>query len=87
MFIYGVSTNGVVTAIANGKCIDTQTMSKNSNSCSYWDQRKINHGYDEWLATHHCVLNHTGSAGSMESAGALRYTIYRGTVTVIRTEI
>ena len=83
------SLNGVVTAIANGKCIDTQTMSKNCKSCSYWDQQKINPGYDEWLATHHCVLNHTGSAGSMESAGALetfkrsvdlhklRYTIYR----------
>ena len=84
------SLNGVITVISNGKCIDTQTMSKNCKSCSYWDKRKTIPGYDEWLATHHCVLNHKGSAGSMESAGALeifkrsvdlhrlRYTVYRG---------
>ena len=63
--------NRVVTTIANGKYIDMQTMSKNCKSCSYWDQRKASPGYDEWLATYHCVLNHKGSAGSVESAGAL----------------
>ena len=84
------SLNGVATAIANGKCIDMQTMTKNCKRCSYWDKRKASPGYNEWLATHHCVLNHKGSAGSMDSEGALeifkrsvdfhglRYTKYRG---------
>ena len=84
------SLNGVVTVISNGKCIDTETLSKKCSSCSFWEKKKDSPEYDEWIATHNCSINHRGSSGAMESAGALaifkrsvrtnklRYTKYRG---------
>ena len=64
-------------------------MTKNCKRCSYWDKRKASPGYNEWLAMHHCVLNHKGSAGSMDSGAleifkrsvdlhGLRYMKHRG---------
>ena len=41
------SLNGVVTAIYNGKAIDTETLSKNCKSCKYWDNKKGTPEYDE----------------------------------------
>ena len=83
------SLNGVVTGICNRKAIDTEA-SKNCKSCKYWENKKGTPEYDEWLATHHCPIDHGGSAGAMEAAGALeifkrsvrlydlRYTTDRG---------
>ena len=73
-----------------GKCVDFLVLSKNCKSCEIWSKRKDNDGYDAWKTSHQCKINHTKSAGSMESVGActlfqrsveknkLRYTSYIG---------
>jgi hypothetical protein len=68
------SHNGVVTAISlyTKKCVDVEVMSDNCQQCKKW-QKKVNEpGYEEWKANHHCKINHTGSANSMETVGAVR---------------
>ena len=84
------SLNGVLTAISQGKCIDIEIMTKVCRSCIFWETRKGTPSYDDWKLNHKCFINHTGSAGSMETAGALqiynrsieknnmRYLKYRG---------
>jgi hypothetical protein len=86
------SINGVVTAISaeNGKCIDTHVLSKNCKGCVMWNGKENKPGFDRWLSKHQCSINHVGSSGSMEAAGAveiymrsiekhsLRYTKYLG---------
>jgi hypothetical protein len=69
-----VSHNGVVTAISidTKKCLDVEVMSDKCKGCQNW-RKKVNHPkYEEWKANHKCKINHTGSAGSMETAGAVR---------------
>ena len=67
------SLNGVVTAIAhdNSKVIDVIVLSKHCKQCQIWENRKDNPRYFDWKNNHNCQINHTGSAGAMESAGAL----------------
>ena len=66
------SLNGVVTAISNGKCVDTQTLIKDCKSCQYWQRNKDIPGYNDWVESHICPINHKGSAGAMEAIGALQ---------------
>ena len=84
------SLNGAVTAICQGKCIDIEIMSKVCRSCMFWKPKSGTPEYNDWKANHDCVINHVGSAGSMEAVGArriydrsvtknnLRYLKYRG---------
>jgi hypothetical protein len=86
------SLNGVVAGLSheNKKVIDVFTLSKFCMQCEV--HKRINNPIDFecWKATHNCQVNHFGSAGSMEAAGAqeifhssiqkynLRYTKYLG---------
>lgn len=75
------SLNGVVTAMSNGKCVDTEVMSKQCKSCQFWNRKKGTDGYTKWLESHDCKINHKGSAGKMESDGAVKIfkkSIYKG---------
>lgn len=66
------SLNGVVTLISAGKCVDTEVLSKKCKECEVWEHQKGTSNYDDWLQTHNCAINHTGSAGSMEVVGMKR---------------
>ena len=82
--------NGVVTGISEGKVIDVEILSKVCPSCKYWEKRRGTQEFEEWQLYNNCPVNHTGSAGSMESAGTeqmfprliekrkLRYLTYLG---------
>jgi hypothetical protein len=62
------SHNGIVTVISLDmkKCLDAEVL---SDRC----QHKTNDPrYNEWKASHNCKVNHTGSANSMETVGAVR---------------
>ncbi|XP_047135810.1 uncharacterized protein LOC124812840 [Hydra vulgaris] len=86
------SLNGVVTVIASdtGKCLDYRVRSTVCKSCQSWEAKKGSDEYEEYISTHDCNINHTGSAGSMEAAALvdcfvasehsrkLRYTKYIG---------
>ena len=57
---------------------------------SRWKPLKGTASFDEFMKTHHCLVNHHGSAGSMEASGVihcvqrsandrkLRYTMHIG---------
>ena len=47
-------------------------MSNKCKACQKWQKRINDVKYPEWNASHQCKINHTGSANSMETAGALR---------------
>ena len=84
------SLNGVVTCVSNGKVVDYEVLSKVCRQCKYWNRHTSAKGYDDWKLHHNCLINHTGSAGSMEVEGVtrmfkrsvetkkLRYTTYLG---------
>jgi hypothetical protein len=85
------SLNGVVTLISEGKCIDTEVLSKKCKQCEMWELKKMNvDAYNNWNNSHVCSINHVGSAGAMEVVGikiifsrsvrlhCLRYTFYIG---------
>ena len=65
------SINGIVTAISNGKCIDSMVYSKICKACERWEPKKGTSEYDQWKANHHCNINHQKSSGAMEGAGAI----------------
>ena len=67
------SLNGVVTGISreNKKVLDVQIFSKFCHSCSKWESQKGTPEYEHWKMSHTCSKNHIGSAGSMESKGAI----------------
>ena len=67
------SINGVVTLMSNdnGKCIDTCVLSKACKGCQHWKGKEDSEGYIEWKNNHKCQINHKGSAGAMEVAGAI----------------
>ena len=65
------SVNGVVTAIADGKCIDFKVLSKYCKGCAIWEQRKESEQYINWKQNHKCQANHSKSSGAMEAVGAL----------------
>ena len=84
------SLNGVVACISDGKVVDYEVLCKICRQCQYWNRKKGSPEYEEWKLHHHCSINHTGSAGSMEAGGVmniykrsvatkfLRYTKYLG---------
>jgi hypothetical protein len=67
------SHNSVVTAISldTKKCLDVEVISDKCQECQKWE-KKNEPGYEEWKANHQCKINHTGSANSMETVGAVR---------------
>ena len=71
------SSNGIVTAMNSGKCIDVHVMSKNCKKCAVWHERQNDpeYDYDQWKAEHfdsgECEINHSKSSGAMEAAGAV----------------
>ena len=86
------SLNGVVTLMSsiNGKCLDTDVLSKKCRACQHWTTKKGTPEYDRWKNEHSCTINHRNSSGAMEVTGAinifqrsvdlhkLRYTGYIG---------
>ena len=84
------SLNGVVGCISQGKVVEYELLCKVCPQCKYWHSKQPSDEYEEWKRYHHCSINHTGSAGSMEAAGVnsiynrsvltrkLRYTTYLG---------
>ena len=84
------SLNGVVTLIANGKCVDNEVMSKKCKQCDIWENKKGTQECTDWKSKHSCSINHEGSAGAMEVIGLkrmfsrsirlhkLRYNFYTG---------
>ena len=65
------SVNGVVTAVAEGKCIDFKVLSKYCKGCALWEQRKESPLYMKWKENHNCQANHSKSSGAMEAVGAI----------------
>ena len=67
------SHNGVVMAISldTKKCLDVEVLSDKCQQCLKWSKKQNDPKYEEWKANHQCKINHTGSSGSMETAGAL----------------
>ena len=68
------SHNGVVTVISldSKKCLDAEILSDKCQQCQKWQAKTNDPKYHEWKASHNCKVNHTGSANSMETVGALR---------------
>ena len=68
------SLNGIVTAISSDskKCLDYEVMSKICKACEKWRSLRGTDKYENWKATHKCPVNHHGSSGAMEAAGAVR---------------
>ena len=69
-----VSLNGFVSAIerVSDKIVDIDVMTKDCCLCKYWESKEDETGYENWLSTHKCPINHEGSSGSMETEGAVR---------------
>ena len=68
------SLNGSFTSIslATGKILDISVMSRYCKGCKSKENLKKtdNIAYETWRSNHDCRLNHVGSAGAMEVAGA-----------------
>ncbi|XP_074656686.1 uncharacterized protein LOC141909901 [Tubulanus polymorphus] len=72
------SHHGVVTSISvdTGKCLDYEILSNICKGCQYWEKQDHNSmDYLRWKADHRCRINHTGSAGSMETVATLRIAL------------
>ncbi|CAH8615686.1 unnamed protein product [Dicrocoelium dendriticum] len=71
------SKNGVVTVLTvdghNSKVLDTSVLSNYCNACAKNQRNKTETEFQAWKCSHvqDCDKNHSGSAGSMEPAGAL----------------
>jgi hypothetical protein len=68
------SHNGIVTVISldTKKCLDAEVLSDRCQQCQKWQHKTNDPRYNEWKASHNCKVNHTGSANSMETVGAVR---------------
>ena len=46
-------------------------LKKTSNACTSWEKQKNSEpeSYEQFMETQNCLINHAGSAGSMEVAG------------------
>lgn len=51
------------------KCLDVEVI---SDKWQKWQKKENDPRYEEWKANHNCKINHTGSANSMETVGAIR---------------
>ena len=49
--------NGVVTLIANGKCIDNEVMSKKGKQCEIWESKKGIQEYNDCKYEYSCSVN------------------------------
>ena len=64
------SSNGIVTAMNSGRCIDIHVMSKICKKCAVWEERKNDpeFDYDQWKEEHYasdeCEINHSKSSWS-----------------------
>ena len=67
------SLNGVVTIIQNdvGQCTDYRVLSKKCNACSKWETKKGTVEFEKFISEHQCLINQTGSTGSMEAKGVV----------------
>ena len=65
------SLHGIVTAMIDKKCVDYEVLSKFCFGCKFWQDKTDSPEYEEWRASHICEINHIGSSGAMESAGAI----------------
>ena len=61
-----LSLNGVLTLISDGKCIDTEVLSKKCQQCEQWEHRNDTDKHSHWKEKHICAINQIGSAGAME---------------------
>nr|XP_047137510.1 uncharacterized protein LOC124814012 [Hydra vulgaris] len=46
-------------------------MTKKCKACEIWEKHRGTEAYNTWFSDHDCDINHTKSAGSMESEGAV----------------
>ena len=67
------SLNGLSTimAVDIGKCLDYEVLTKECKACQVWESKKGSIGYNNLMVDHDCLVNHQGSASSMEPAGIL----------------
>ena len=67
------SLNSIVTVIQNdvGKCVDFRVLSKKCTACASWEKGQGTIEYEKFISEHDCLVNHSGSAGSMEAIGVL----------------
>ena len=49
--------NGVVTLIANDKCIGNEVMSKKCKQCEIWESKKGIQEYNDWKYEYSCSVN------------------------------
>ena len=55
-----------------GKVLDVAVLTKSCKQCHIYEELPHNSvEYLQWKATHVCSINHQGSAGSMETEGAI----------------
>ena len=73
--------NSIVTVISldTKKCLDAEVLSDRCQQCQKWQHETNYPRYDERKASHNYKINHTGSANSMETVGAIR--IFQRSVT------
>ena len=69
------SLNSIVTVIQNdmGKYVDLflRVLSKKCTACASWEKRQGTIEYEKFISEHDCLVNHSGSAGSMEAIGVV----------------
>ena len=67
------SLDGIVTIIQNdvGKCINICVLSKKGIACTSREKRQGTLEYEKFVSEHNCPINHSGSAGSMETSGVV----------------
>ena len=60
-----------VVASDSGKCVGFRVLKRTSNTCTSWEKQKSSEpeSHEQFMETHNCLINHEGSAGSMEVAG------------------
>ena len=65
---------GVATAISldTKKFLDVEVLSDKCQQCLKWSDRQNEPKYPEWKANYQRKINHKGSSGSMDTAGAVR---------------
>ena len=54
-----------------GKCVDFRLLSKKCTACASWEKRQGTIEYEKFISEHDCLVNHSGSAGSMEAVGVV----------------
>ena len=84
------SLNSVAGCITHGKVVDYAVLYKTCPSCNYWKSHQKTPAFEDWQRYYHSPINHSGSAGSMETLGVkqifersmaekhLRYVKYLG---------